>query len=203
MEGRGVEVDIEEVAEYYKLSAGQSNAEGQNSYGDCLEFGRGVARDQGSLYGQKSYSRSLEFGRGVPGDISAAARHYKLSADQRNSNGQFSSGRCLEEGRGPQWIYASPRAGSSCRPTRTIIRAARLRWCLERGRGVPADGRDAARYFRQCTEYGNTFGVIGLCPSKLKAWLNENKSLHFLKFRVIKILFLSLFTVQDESVNSE
>jgi hypothetical protein len=42
--------------------------------------------------------RCLENGIGIKKDLVQAVEYYRLSAEQRNSNGQYNFGRCLEFG---------------------------------------------------------------------------------------------------------
>ena len=96
-----------------KVLADGGSAETANTYGVCLENGRGVSQnyeeaaryyklsaDQGDAPGQCNYGACLEHGRGVSQNYEEAARYYKLSADQGNAQGQFCYGLCLEHGRG-------------------------------------------------------------------------------------------------------
>jgi TPR repeat protein len=75
--GKGVPQDLPKAVELYKQSAEQGNADGQSSFGRCLEHGICVTRDlrlaaefykraaeQGNAYGQFCFVR-LELGLGV------------------------------------------------------------------------------------------------------------------------------------------
>jgi TPR repeat protein len=99
--GRGVSVNLNEAANFYKFSADQGNADGQNNYGVCLESGTGVcvnlkeasnyhklSADQGNSDGQKNYGFCLEHGKGVCVNLKEASNYHKLSADQGHADGQ-------------------------------------------------------------------------------------------------------------------
>jgi TPR repeat protein len=58
------------------------------------------AASQGDASAQCVYGLYVERGRGVQVDLHAAARHFKMSAEQDNPHGQCHYGRCLLDGKG-------------------------------------------------------------------------------------------------------
>jgi TPR repeat protein len=60
--GEGVPKNLVEAAKYFKLSADQGHAAGQNNYGFALKYGEGV-----------------------PKNLVESAKYLKLSADQGNA----------------------------------------------------------------------------------------------------------------------
>jgi TPR repeat protein len=75
--GRGVGIDLDGAAHYYKLAADQNHAAAQCTYGFCLCHGEGV---------------------GI--DLEGAARYFRMAADQNYPQAQFNYGLCLYRGEG-------------------------------------------------------------------------------------------------------
>jgi uncharacterized protein YegL len=87
--------DLVRAAEYYRLSAEQGDASGQNNFGICLQHGFGVEKDlvraaeyyllsaeQRNASGQNNFGISLQHGFGVEKNFVRAAEYYRLSAAQ-------------------------------------------------------------------------------------------------------------------------
>ena len=91
----GVAKDYKQAVFWYRKSADQGNALGQNNLGRCYEKGRGVAKDfeqalfwfrksadQGNALAQCNLGRCYENGQGVAKDFRQAVFWYRKSADQ-------------------------------------------------------------------------------------------------------------------------
>jgi hypothetical protein len=109
----GVPPDESLAATYYERAALHRHPGGQNLFGLCLEFGKGVAKDlsrashnyrlaadKGNAAGQKNLGFCLEYGLGVGIDLSESVKYYKMSADQNHPDGAFHYALCLHYGIG-------------------------------------------------------------------------------------------------------
>ena len=159
-------------ARYYKLSADQGYAAGQNYYGFCLHMGIGVERDlvaaacyfklsadQGDAAGQLIYGCFLENGLGVERDLVAGARYFKLAADRY----------CLSEHvlRGLTYYHGTVQCCSDCKAAASFKLAADhgdttgqclYGVCLYRGRGTDFDKDGAHAQFKAAAEEGDALG---------------------------------------------
>jgi hypothetical protein len=99
---------LERAAKYYRLAAECGSAEGQNSFGICLERGIGVQSNvalaahyyersavQGNPDGANNLGFCLEHGRGVEQNIKMATDYYKFASDHGHAEGRLNYGRCL------------------------------------------------------------------------------------------------------------
>ncbi len=113
--GQGVAQDYNEAVKWYRLSAEQGNAAGQNNLGWMYANGLGVAQDyteavkwyrlsaeQGHASGQKNLGRMYQYGQGVAQDFKEAVKWYRLSAEQGEEFAQYKLGIMYQYGRGAE-----------------------------------------------------------------------------------------------------
>jgi TPR repeat protein len=129
----------------------------------------------------------LEDGIGVQKSVSEAAREYKLSADQGNSDGQWHYGNCLERGEGvPQDQRAAAKyyglsagqgnSNGQCHYGRCFeygigidpVSSSRGWWFSGGGSGAVQNLAKAAELYRLSAEQGNSDGEwhYGVCLDK-------------------------------------
>jgi TPR repeat protein len=124
-EGQGVVQSDVEAVRWYRLSAEQGNAGGQNNLARMYEHGRGVAQD-----------------------IGASLMWYRRAADQGNGQAQASLGRLYYEGKGVRQDDVAAHLWSSLSAARGSRTAASIRDAV--GRRMSATQiRQAEQLFRE------------------------------------------------------
>jgi hypothetical protein len=112
--------NYDDALTFYRQSASQGDAAGQNGLGTLYYFGRGglpqdysqamkwfqLSAAQGNPEAQNSVGNIYENGYGVPVDYSQAMKWYLLSANQGNSSGQANVGALYANGQGVTTDYA-------------------------------------------------------------------------------------------------
>jgi S1-C subfamily serine protease len=139
-EGRGLEKDLTQAAEWIRKAALQGNAEAQASLGVLYQLGHGVGQDyyeaaawyrkaaeQGLAQGQHLLGLLYETGEGVPQDNGQAATWFRKAADQGDAFAQNQLG----------GLYAE-------------------------GKGVPKDHVQAAAWYRKAAEQGDATAQLNL-----------------------------------------
>ncbi len=126
-EGRGVEKDIKQAADWYRMAAEQDYVRAQVRLGELYEAGRGFtearkwylkAAEQGVARAQYTLARMYWSGRGVTKDYAEAAKWYRKSADQDYAKAQSSLGYLYMQGQGvPKSSKDAARDGSTRRRT--------------------------------------------------------------------------------------
>jgi TPR repeat protein len=112
--------DYDEALNYYRQSASQGDAQGQNGIGTLYYFGRGglpqdygqamkwfqLSAAQGDQEAQNSIGNLYDNGYGVPVNYPEAMKWYLLSANQGNSSGEANVGSLYANGNGVATDYA-------------------------------------------------------------------------------------------------
>jgi len=111
--------NYDDALTFYRQSASQGDASGQNGLGTLYYFGRGglpqdysqamkwfqLAAAQGNPEAQNSIGNIYENGYGVPVDYGQAMKWYMLAATQGNSGGQANVGALYANGQGVTTDY--------------------------------------------------------------------------------------------------
>jgi TPR repeat protein len=109
--GRGVPIDLQKAANYYKLAVDQGHDDAQYQYGIFLRDGNGLpmdltraahflklAADQQSSTAQIAFAALLWEGRGISKDRNTAARYFRLAAEEGVAEAQYRYGMALLSG---------------------------------------------------------------------------------------------------------
>jgi len=179
--GRGVALDEEKAADWFRKAAEQGDAVAQWSIGVGYLNGQGVAKnhdkaadwfrksaEQGNRMGQ-SYLADMYFnGHGVAKDDEIAARWYRMSAEQGFVAAQFAIAGMYEDGVGvakndekaSDWYRKAAEQGDA--DAQYQIGANYLY-----GIGVAKDDEKAVDWLKKSAEQGNVYAQheIGLCYS--------------------------------------
>jgi hypothetical protein len=120
--GRGVVQDDTEAVLWYRKSAEQGNAEGENGLGYMYQQGRGVAQsysealrlyrmsaEQGNAKAEDNLGLMYAQGQGLPQDYAEALRWYRKSAEQGDAAAEYNLGSLYYYGRGVQVNIAESR----------------------------------------------------------------------------------------------
>jgi TPR repeat protein len=112
-EGRGVKVNTQEAAKWYRAAAEKGNVAAMCHLGRAYEKGSGVKKNelealqwyrkaagQGDAYGEFLLGVAYECGVGVKRDYERAVELYQKSAERGSVYGQCFLGSCYEEGFG-------------------------------------------------------------------------------------------------------
>ena len=110
---RGTPVNRTEAVRWFRQAAGRGRPDAQYCLACCLEYGRGVRKDEGKaaeLYrksaeqgfapAQYRYGLCLQQGTGVLQDNSEAVKWYRKAAERGIAGAQVSLGLCYENGAG-------------------------------------------------------------------------------------------------------
>jgi hypothetical protein len=173
---KGVSQDYEEAVKWYRKSAEQGNANGQNELGLMYDKGNGVAQDyekamkwyrksaeQGLALGQYNLGILYAKGKGVSQDYEEAVKWFRKSARQGDANGQASLGYMYENGNSVtrdydeavKWYRKSAKQG-----------LARGQYNLgnmyQNGNGVPKEISTAIRLYREAAnqDYENAIKAL-------------------------------------------
>jgi hypothetical protein len=153
--GRGVVVDLNGAAKYYKLAADQNDAEAQCHYGRCLEGGIGVGPDliAAAAYYRRAAGLPLSTAVSPATGVSSAA----ASGDPAR---RFRLGWCLEFGLG---IRRDPKGAAECyrlaadqgdAPSQVNIG-----FFLEHGIGIEEDRGECVKYYQSAAQQQNACAV--------------------------------------------
>lgn len=117
-DGKGVQQDFKEAADWFRLSADQGNASAQFCLGKMFSKGENFPKDdteaakwfrlaaeQGHSVAQNWLASSLKRGRGIPKDEKEAAKWYRYSAEQGNFESQSSLSELYFDGKGISLDY--------------------------------------------------------------------------------------------------
>ena len=109
--GRGIEKNEREAAQWYRKAAEQRHAKAQFNLGVMLENGQGIAKDEkeavrwyseaavlGNASAQFNLAQMLAAGRGIAQDKKQAAEWYRMAAEQGDTDAQFIIGVILAVG---------------------------------------------------------------------------------------------------------
>jgi TPR repeat protein len=158
-----------EAVKYFRQSAEQGDAIGQDHYGMYLRDGLGIpknlglaahffklAADQGHVGGQCNYGACLKNGMGIPIDLGLAAHYFKLGADQNDADCQYNYGVCLEKGIG---VPIDRKAAAHYYQLSADQGHAAAQYdygdCLMFGDGINKNLEEAFRYFKQAADQGH------------------------------------------------
>ncbi|MCQ2573379.1 MAG: hypothetical protein MJ182_05755 [Treponema sp.] len=164
--------DYAKAVEWYKKSAEQGFALGQNNLGLMYENGQGVPQDyakavdwykksaeQGFAISQNNLGDMYEYGKGVPQDYAKAVDWYKKSAEQGNASAQCNLGYMYEYGKGVPQDYAKAVDWYKKSAEQGNARAQNhLGDMYEYGQGVPQDYVKAVEWYKKSAEQGNAYG---------------------------------------------
>lgn len=174
--GKGVELDAEEAALYFRLAAGQDYPPAICVLAECFEHGLGVLRNAATAFGlyekaagmgsaSAAYNvgRCYYFGIGVGEDNEKAFEALKPLADEGDAKAQDIVGMCYENGYGVardlklagkyyRDAYKQGHAHSA------LHLAARYR----AGRGVKRSLTDAVRLYTEAAARGSSFAWVSL-----------------------------------------
>jgi TPR repeat protein len=174
--GNGVTKDNYEAVRWYRKSADQGDAKGQQLLGSMYRNGNGVKQDyyeavrwyrksaeQGNAFAQNSLGLMYLNGNGVTQDNYEAVRWFRKSADQGNAVGQSNLGSAYVRGQGVTqdyyqavgWYRKSADQGNANGQTNLGI-------SYKNGRGVKQDYYEAFRWFRKSADQGEAIGQINL-----------------------------------------
>jgi TPR repeat protein len=190
--GLGIPIDFTIAAEFFQRAADSGNAEGENSFGCCLERGEGInqnielavqyyckAASHNHPSGLYNFGRCLEYGRGIERDFARAAKYYRMAAEFGNPSAENSFGVCLERGIGVQ----SNQALAAHYFELSALHGDRdgannLGFCLEHGRGVKQDIETAAEWYGFAAEHGHPEGDLNYqrCLRLLGHWMVPDRS---------------------------
>jgi len=169
--GCGVKQDDEQAVFWYRKSAEQGHASGQNNLGLMYANGRGVKQDdeqavfwyrksaeQGHASGQNNLGFMYDKGRGVKQDDIQAVFWYRKSAEQGHAFGQNNLGFMYDKGRGVKqddeqavfWYRKVAEQGDA-------LGQYYLGQMYAKGQGVEQDDEQAVFWYRKAAEQGNTW----------------------------------------------
>jgi TPR repeat protein len=135
--------DLTEAAKCYEKAGQGGIAAARVKYGDCLYYGRGVARD-----------------------VQMAALWYKQAADQADRDGQYAFGRCVSEkgvpGLGDDIAVEYLQLAAKQKHVQACIQLADH---LQQGIGTPVNDKQAVHYLKVAAESGDRTALyrLGLC----------------------------------------
>lgn len=152
--------NIEEAVKWFRLSAEQGNANGQNALGFSYQYGEGVeenmeeaikwywlATEQKNARAQYNLGFCYFIGKGVEKDLKEAIRLIRMSADQGYSMGQAWLGFCYEIGIGVgKDEKAAARLYRLSADQGCLFAQFRLGLCYEYGKGIPIDKQQATKW---------------------------------------------------------
>ena len=177
--GDGVPKDAEKAVYWYRKSAEQGYARGQNNVGHCYDLGIGIEKDslqavywfrkaveQGYAVAQYNLGVCYEFGNGVSKDFQQAVYWYRKSADQGYAAAQYNLGTCYYMGDGVSkdfqqavyWWRKAAEQGDAAAQSNLGV-------CYENGDGVDKDIQQAVYWYRKAAEQGNAVAQysLGVC----------------------------------------
>lgn len=131
----------------------------------ALQPGAGAAAQKWYQEGQRYF-----YGRGVPTDCAAAAKLFRLAAEQNHADAQVTLGACYEYGQGLEKDYTEAvkwyrKAAEHNDQTAQIC----LGICYAEGKGVEKDFVEAVKWYREAAEQhisGWAQYELGLCYAK-------------------------------------
>lgn len=175
-DGKGVEKNFKEAANWYRKAAEQGNIDAQRILGVCYFKGEGVEKDlkeavnwyrkaaeQGNAGAQ--YNLGLCYGRGtgVPKDATEAFKWWTKAGNLGDADAQFWLGLCYDSGEGVEkdlkeaanWFRKAAEQGNSDAQHNIGL-------CYLKGEGVEQDLKEAVNWFRKAAEQGNSGAQLSL-----------------------------------------
>jgi TPR repeat protein len=167
--GNGVTKDYAEAFKYFKKSAEQGYASGQDWLGYMYQKGYGVtqnyaealkwyrkAAEQNYRSGQFNLGYMYDHGLGVTQDYAEACKWYRKAAEQGHANAQANLGYLTLYGKGVaknqneafKWYKKSAEQGSA-------ISQNWLAYLYENGYGVAKNETEALKWYKKSAEQGN------------------------------------------------
>ncbi|KAG8459988.1 hypothetical protein KFE25_011037 [Diacronema lutheri] len=135
----------------------------------------GVVDTEPSAEEKASLGECAAQGRGVARDLAAAARFFRLAAEQSHVQAQYELGGCLLHARGVPRVdqKAAARLFRLAADKGHAHAQQALGACLMKGQGVAQDLSEAERYFRLAAEQGNAKAqsALGWTTEQRRAWV--------------------------------